>query len=69
MWSTSTLLSSSGIARSNERIPASTWIAATPICAATRAPDRVELVSPKTSTASGFTAPTTGSRAPTMRAV
>ena len=45
-WSARTRLSSSGIARSNERIPASTWATGIRICAAASAPASVELVSP-----------------------
>ena len=45
-WSVSTRFSSSGIVRSNERMPASTWATGTPACAAASAPARVELVSP-----------------------
>ena len=45
-WSVSTRLSSSGIERSNERIPASTWATGTRAWAAASAPASVELVSP-----------------------
>ena len=45
-WSARTRLSSSGIVRSNERIPASTWATGIRICAAASAPASVELVSP-----------------------
>ena len=40
--------------QSPERNPASTWATGTPLSLATRAPARVEFVSPKTSTQSGF---------------
>ncbi len=45
-WSVSTRLSSSGIARSNERIPASTCATGIPAWAAASAPASVEFVSP-----------------------
>ena len=45
-WSVRTRLSSSGIARSNERIPASTWATGTPPWAPASAPASVEFVSP-----------------------
>ena len=45
-WSVSTRLSSSGIARSNERMPASTWATGIWAWAAASAPASVELVSP-----------------------
>ena len=45
-WSVSTRLSSSGMVRSNERMPASTWPTGMPACAAASAPASVELVSP-----------------------
>ncbi len=45
-WSTSTRLSSSGIERSNERIPASTCTTGTRAWAPASAPASVEFVSP-----------------------
>ena len=45
-WSVSTRLSSSGMERSKERMPASTWPTAIPAWAAASAPASVELVSP-----------------------
>ncbi len=45
-WSVSARFSSSGMARSKERMPASTWPSRKPPCAAARAPASVELVSP-----------------------
>ena len=45
-WSHSTRFSSSGMARSKERMPASTWATGTCACAAASAPASVELVSP-----------------------
>ena len=46
MWSERTRFSSSGIERSNERIPASMWMTGTRACADASAPASVELVSP-----------------------
>ena len=45
-WSVSTRLISSGMARSNERMPASTCATGTPCWTAASAPASVELVSP-----------------------
>ena len=45
-WSVSTRFSSSGIVRSNERMPASTWPTGMLAWAAASAPASVELVSP-----------------------
>ena len=45
-WSVSTRFSSSGISRSNERMPASTWPAGIPAWRAASAPASVEFVSP-----------------------
>ena len=45
-WSETTRLTSSGIRRSKERSPASTWATGTVSLAATRAPASVEFVSP-----------------------
>ena len=64
----STRLRSSGIVRSNERIPASTCTTGTPASAAASAPASVELVSPYTSTASGRSCASSGSSAPSIRA-
>jgi hypothetical protein len=68
-WSVSTRLSSSGIVRSYERIPASTWATGIPACAPASAPASVEFVSPYTSTVSGASAASSGSSAASMRAV
>ena len=61
MRSTSTRFSSSGIARSNERRPASTWATGTSSLAAASAPASVEFVSPKTRTTSGCSSSTAAS--------
>ena len=45
-WSATTRLTSSGIVRSNERSPASTWATGSDTFAAARAPASVEVVSP-----------------------
>ncbi len=45
-WSTTTRFTSSGMARSNDRRPASTWATGTWSFAAARAPASVEFVSP-----------------------
>jgi hypothetical protein len=50
--STRIRLTSSGIVRSNERRPASTWATGTSALAATSAQARVELTSPTTTTVS-----------------
>ena len=52
-WSVRTRFSSSGISRSKERMPASTWPAGIPAWRAAMAPASVELVSPYTSTMLG----------------
>ena len=67
--SATTRLTSSGIARSNERRPDSTCPDAKPDLAATRAPASVEFVSPYVSTRSGASAASTGSRPAIIRAV
>ena len=64
-----TRLTSSGIARSYERIPASTCATGSPACTAVSAPASVEFVSPYTSTRSGASAASSGSRPASMRAV
>ena len=61
--------SSSGMARSPERSPASTWTTGTWRLAATSAVASVEFTSPTTTTASGATVSSTGSKASITRAV
>ena len=68
-WSVSTRFSSSGMERSNERMPASTWPTAIPAWDAASAPASVEFVSPYTSTSEGSSSSSTGSSAARMRAV
>jgi hypothetical protein len=68
-WSVSTRFSSSGIARSKDRMPASTWPVGMPARDAASAPASVELVSPNTSTMVGSSSASTGSSAARMRAV
>ena len=57
------------MARSNERMPASTWATGIPAWAAAKAPDRVEFVSPYTRTRSGRSPSSSGSSAASIRAV
>ena len=59
---------SSGMDRSNERSPASTWARGMPFFAAVSAPARVVVVSPYTSTASGRSSRSTCSKRSIMMA-
>ena len=68
-WSVTRRLISSGMVRSRERRPASTWATRTPSLAHTRAQATVELTSPTTTTQSGCHSRTTGSKAIMTRAV
>ncbi len=58
-WSVRTRLVSSGIARSKDRRPASTWATGMSSLAAASAPARVELVSPYTITIDGLVSTST----------
>ena len=67
--STSIRFSSSGIARSKERRPASTWATGTSSLPAASAPASVEFVSPKTRTTSGRSSSTAASIPGSIRPV